>query len=425
MLGDATKRRAVVGLGIAAGLAVAWAFVHGPQAARPPHPPAPDLAARAALGKKLFLDQSLSEPPGTSCASCHESGRAFSGNNGSAIGVPRGSRPGHFARRSTPSLLYLKYVRRYHYHWDEDAPLPDAFGGFFWDGRSDSLAALVEQPLTNPEEMNLSGRSELMRRLRHSAYADQLRREFGQAALATPDGAMAAFGQSLETFLTSEEMSPFSSRFDDYLRGRGGLTPLELRGLALFRNPGKGNCASCHRFNPSSPDPARSLFTDYGYEAPAVPRNSKIPANRDPAYFDLGLCERHEARSHTNDPRLCASFRTPSLRNVAVRGALMHNGAFSRLRDAVAFYATRSTDPRTWYASGLRFDDVPRRYHPYINERLVPYDRKEGQPPRLDDDEIDAIVAFLTTLTDAPYRSPDRKSETALRRSNARIAADR
>jgi hypothetical protein len=63
---------------------------------------------------------------------------------------------------------------------------------------------------------------------------------------------------------------------------------------------------------------------------------------------------------------------------------------------------------------------------------LVPYDRKEGQRPRLDDDEIDAIVAFLTTLTDAAYRSPtsasssrDRKSEMALRRSNARIAADR
>jgi len=429
MLRDATRRWAAVGLGIAAGFVAALAICR-PWIPRQPR--TPDPAARVALGRKLFLDKNLSEPTGTSCASCHDSAHAFSGNNGSTIGVPRGSRPGHFARRSTPSLLYLKYVRRYHYHWEEDAPLPDAFGGFFWDGRSDSLAALVEQPLTNPEEMNVRDRTDLLRRLRASAYAGELRREFGETALATPDGAMAAFGQSLEAFLTSDEMSPFSSRYDDYIRGRATLTPVELRGLALFRNPEKGNCGSCHRFNPTSPNPVRSLFTDYGYEAPAVPRNSKIPANQTPATFDLGLCERNDARSHTNDPRLCASFRTPSLRNVAVRSDLMHNGAFSSLRDAVAFYATRSTDPRRWYASGVKFDDVPERYHPYINQRLVPYDRHEGERPRLDDDEIDAIVAFLSTLTDAPYLSlasasqpADRKSETPFRRSNAPIAADR
>ena len=190
--------------------------------------------------------------------------------------------------------------------------------------------------------MNLPGRAELARRLAAGGYAEDLRRELGDAALATPDGAMAAFGQALEAFLTSDQMAPFSSRYDDYLRGRAALTPVELRGMALFRNPAKGNCGSCHRFNPTSPSPLRSLFTDYGYEAPAVPRNTRIPANRDPARLDLGLCERNEARSHTNDPRLCASFRTPSLRNVAVRSDLMHNGVFLSfarrggfLRDAV------------------------------------------------------------------------------------------
>ena len=66
---------------------------------------------------------------------------------------PQGSRPGHFASRNTPSVLYLKYVKRFHYHWEEDMPLPDAFGGFFWDGRADSITALVRQPLLNPDEM--------------------------------------------------------------------------------------------------------------------------------------------------------------------------------------------------------------------------------------------------------------------------------
>jgi cytochrome c peroxidase len=80
----------------------------------------------------------------------------------------------------------------------------------------------------------------------------------------------------------------------------------------------------------------------------------------------------------------------------------------------------------------VKFDDVPSRYRRYVNERLVPYDRHEGERPRLDDDEIDAIVAFLQTLTDAPYASlaaaelaADRKAEAALRRSNTSPAPAR
>jgi hypothetical protein len=45
------------------------------------------------------------------------------------------------------------YVRKFHFHWEEDAPIPDAVGGFFWDGRADSIAALVRRPLLNPDEM--------------------------------------------------------------------------------------------------------------------------------------------------------------------------------------------------------------------------------------------------------------------------------
>jgi cytochrome c peroxidase len=387
-------------------------------------------AARATLGRKIFFDPSLSEPPGTSCASCHDPAHGYAGNNGSTNGVARGSRPGHFARRNTPSVLYLRFVRRFHYHWEEDAPLPDAFGGFFWDGRSDSIAALVEQPLTNPDEMNVRDRKQLSQKLRAAPYADELRHEFGPSVLDDPDRSLAALGQAIELFLTSDEMTPFSSRYDDFIRGRASLTPLERRGLALFRDPEKGNCASCHRFDPSSRDPARSLFTDHGYELLAAPRNSRIPANRDPRIVDLGLCERNDARSHTNDPRLCGSFRTPSLRNVAVRENYLHNGVFSRLGDVVAFYATRGTDPKRWYPRGIKYDDVPEKYRKFINERLVPYDRQLGQPPRLDDREIDAIVAFLDTLTDAPFRSADgaadgvtdRKSTISLRRSESEIA---
>ena len=83
----------------------------------------------------------------------------------------------------------------------------------------------------------------------------------------------------------------------------------------------------------------------------------------------------------------------------------MHNGVFSKLRDVVAFYATRSTDPDLWYPHGAKFDDVPDRYRPNVNTLSFPYNRREGDPPAMDEAEIDAIVAFLQTLTDEPYRS--------------------
>ena len=127
----------------------------------------PNEAARAALGKRIFFDKNLSEPPGTSCASCHEPAHGFAGNHGSSIGVALGSREGHFAARNTPSVMYLKYTRRFHLHWEEDAPLVDAYGGFFWDGRVDRLVDVPKQPLMNPNEMNNRSSGDLLVKLRH------------------------------------------------------------------------------------------------------------------------------------------------------------------------------------------------------------------------------------------------------------------
>jgi cytochrome c peroxidase len=98
------------------------------------------------------------------------------------------------------------------------------------------------------------------------------------------------------------------------------------------------------------------------------------------------------------------SFRTPSLRNVAVRKSFMHNGVFMNLRDAVAFYATRATNPMHWYVSGVKFDDVPPKYRHQVNVNSIPYNRRQGDDPALTDADVDAIVAFLGTLTDAAYR---------------------
>src|SRR5580692_9295574 len=172
---------------------------------------APDASAdegtlgRVELGRLIFFDRTLSEPHGTSCASCHDPARAFSGDHGSGMGVPAGSRPGVLARRATPSLLYLRYVPRFRFFSDDSdnhaidyAP----HGGFFWDGRADSIAELVRQPLLNPREMNNKDAAMIADKLRHAPYADAFQREF-PAALDGDDSAVTALGLALQAFLLS------------------------------------------------------------------------------------------------------------------------------------------------------------------------------------------------------------------------------
>lgn len=358
--------------------------------------------AHIAIGRKIFADRNLSEPAGTSCASCHDPTSAYAGNNGSKRGVAAGSRENHFARRNTPSVLYLKFVRRFHFRWDEDEPLPEAFGGFFWDGRSDSIASLVRQPLLNPDEMGNRDPAQIAEKLAAAPYADDLRREFGDV-FTDPEKALAALGAAVEAFLLAPEMAPFTSKYDAFIRGQAALSAIEAKGLAIFKDRQRGGCDACHKMNDRSPNPEFSLFTDYGYDIVGVPRNRSLPGNRHPQSYDLGLCERKDPRSHTDEERLCGAFRTPSLRNVATRTSFMHNGTFTNLRDVVGFYATRATHPARWYKAGVSFDDLPEKYRGQVNVTSVPYNRRPGQRPLLNDEDIDAIVAFLKTLTDAQY----------------------
>ncbi|HEY6476348.1 MAG TPA: cytochrome c peroxidase [Polyangia bacterium] len=367
----------------------------------PPRQGPPESPALVALGKKIFFDERLSEPAGTSCASCHDPARAFSGEHGSRLGVPLGSRPGHYARRSTPSVLYMRFVPKFHYFEDDEAPAPEPRGGFFWDGRADSVAALVRQPLFNPDEMNAGTPKLLAGKLARAPYAREFRAALG--ASSSPDAVLRGVGAAIEAYLTSDEMTPASSKYDAYVRGQATLTEQERLGLEVFKDRRRGACAGCHRMAETSANPAESTFTDYGYDAIALPRNRELPGTKDPAAFDLGLCGRKSATTPSSDEKFCSSFRTPSLRNVAVRQSYGHNGVYQHLHDVVAFYARRAVAPGRIYPAGTKFDDVPRRYVSNVNIYAPVYNRKEGAPQPISDGEIDALVAFLNTLTDAPY----------------------
>ncbi len=103
-------------------------------------------------------------------------------------------------------------------------------------------------------------------------------------------------------------------------------------------------------------------------------------------------------------PKYCGLFKTPSLRNVARRRVFFHNGVFRSLRQVIEFYVERDTDPAKWYpreADGRlrKYDDLPARYHANVNTE-PPFGGAPGGRPALDAAEIDALIAFLDTLTD-------------------------
>ncbi|MDQ0392908.1 cytochrome-c peroxidase [Labrys monachus] len=364
--------------------------------------------ALTALGRDMFSDPSLSASGKLACASCHAPDHALGPAN--ALSVQFGGadmrQPG---LRAVPSLKYVQIVPQFSEHFydsedDSDESVDNGpTGGLTWDGRADRGADQARIPLLSPFEMGNESAGNVVDRALRAGYGERLRTIYGADILGDRK---ALFDGILEAFEVYEQdeatFYPYSSKYDAYLAGKATLSPAEAHGLELFNDPGKGNCAECHisqRGNDGTPP----QFTDYGLIALGVPRNLDIPANRDPAYFDLGLCGplRTDFRGRTD---YCGLFRTPSLRNVATRQTFFHNGAFHSLKKAVEFYARRDTNPEQWYprrADGTvdKFDDLPAAYQANINTD-PPFDRHAGDRPALDDKEIDDIVAFLQTLND-------------------------
>jgi cytochrome c peroxidase len=365
----------------------------------------PSAAAMTAIGRALFFDASLSASGKMACSTCHDPKHAFGPPN--EMSVQRGGSDGRqYGVRAVPSLRYSQNVPPFteHYFDDDgdDGIDQGPAGGRTWDGRSQSAHDQARLPLLSPFEMANSGIDAVLDKVRRAGYAAQFRAAFGDKVFDDEALAFKAMLMSLETFQQSPtEFYPYSSKYDAWLRHRTALSDGELRGLALFNDPSKGNCARCH---PSAMRRgAFPQFTDFGYAAVGAPRNSAIPANADGRYYDLGLCG--PLRTDLADKKeYCGLFRTPSLRNVATRHVFFHNGVFHRLEDVVRFYAERDTRPQQWYSRGangltVKFDDLPLQYRGNVDTQ-PPFDRHAGDAPALSEADIEDIVAFLNTLTD-------------------------
>lgn len=373
------------------------------------------LTAGAVLGKKIFFDPSLSASGKMACATCHNPHYAYGPPNGLAVqyGGPHLKTPDF---RAVPSLRYiLNYVPRWtDVHaanpvekWTEmqtgTGEVPA--GGYTWDGRFNSLHAQAMLPLFSPEEMDNHSAATLARKLSRASYAGEFRSVFGQDIFKHPAEAVRDATIALQEFeLQDKSFHPYDSKYDEWLNGKAKLTPQEMEGMKLFNDPKGGNCASCH-LDEMGANGRHPLFTDFQFEALGVPRNYQIPWNKNPHYYDMGLCGPFRKGATSRNPADCGLFRTPSLRNVAIRHVFFHNGRFHSLREALEFYVERDTNPRKWYPVGPngkveKFNDLPPQYRKNVDTSDAPLNRKLGEKPVWNARQINDVIAFLKTLTD-------------------------
>ncbi|MBP0048318.1 c-type cytochrome [Marinobacterium sp. AK62] len=348
------------------------------------------LNSKAALGEQLFFDVNLSRNRTQSCASCHSPAQGFIDTRTEAqLGGSVGDDTRSIGDRNAPSAGYAAFSPGFHQREDGEW-----VGGQFWDGRADSLAEQAGGPPLNPIEMGMPDKASVVERLNENPrYVAAFNNLFGEGILEQTEQAYAALTESLAAFEQTDFFAPFDSKYDRFLRGEARLTEQEELGRLLFFSQQFTNCNQCHQLR-KSPRAQTETFTNYEYRNIGVPVNRELrQANGSPAdTVDKGLLD----NPAVDDPTASGKFKVPSLRNVAVTGPYMHNGVFKDLKTVVLFYdqynnPTRTLNPET---------GKPWR-EPEVSANLALEELEHG--PALEDQRVDALVAFLKTLTDQRY----------------------
>jgi cytochrome c peroxidase len=290
----------------------------------------------ASLGRALFYDVKLSANQTIACASCHKAEFGFSDDRTLSQGFEGGE-----TGRHSMSLTNARFY----------AP-----GMFFWDQRAASLEDQVLMPFQDAVEMGMTLETLVAAVEGQSFYPPLFEAAFGDSQV-TPDRiskALAQFVRSLVSYSSpyDEGRAQVSSATVDF----PNFSPAENLGKQIFMNtpmgPNGAGCAVCHQGETMSAAGASNNGLD---------RDSRT----DEGYGGV-----------TGSNADMGTFKVPSLRNVAVREGFMHDGRFSTLREVVDHYAT-TVEP-----------------HPNLGMPL------NMHAPNLSEDDRQALVAFLKTLTD-------------------------
>lgn len=346
-----------------------------------------------ALGEALYFDTDLSMNRTQACATCHDPLVGFVDPRETEAGfaVSLGDDGHSLGDRTAPTASYASFSPIFHQREDGEY-----VGGQFWDGREPDLAGQAGGPPLNPIEMGMPDKATVVERiLEKEEYVQGFEQFFGVGILEDVEASYKAMAEAIAAFEKTEFFAPFDSKYDRFLRGEVALTDEEELGRLLFFSEQFTNCNLCHQLH-TSPIAATETFTNYEFHNIGVPVNETaravngVPGN----HVDGGLLD----NPAVDDPAQRGKFKVPTLRNVAVTGPFMHNGVFNDLRTVVLFYnkynskaATRQINPETEQAWAS----------PEVPETLSVEELTHG--PALDDKRIDALVAFMKTLTDQRY----------------------
>ncbi|MBE1282352.1 MAG: methylamine utilization protein MauG [Rhodobacteraceae bacterium] len=345
------------------------------------------------LGEALYFDVNLSANRSQSCATCHDPSAGFVDPRETRVGraVSLGDDGNSLGDRTAPTAAYAAFTPEFHQNAEGNW-----VGGMFWDGRETGLEGQAGGPPLNPIEMGMPDKQSIVQRLLEDEdYVASFQNIFGAEIFGETDQAYEAMTQAISAYERTEFFAPFDSKYDRFLKGEYQMTREEQLGMTLFFSEQFTNCNLCHQLKRSPTDP-QETFTNYEYHNIGIPENLAVRTENGMASGtkDMGLL----ANPAVDDPMQAGKFKVPTLRNVAVTGPYMHNGVFMDLRTVVLFYnrfntraEARQINPET----GVKFRS------PEIPHTLAVKELTHG--PALDDRRIDALVAFMKTLTDARY----------------------
>ena len=289
------------------------------------------------LGQVLFFTTKLSKDGTISCASCHNPAKGFADPNPGSLGMG-----GQKGDRNAPSVQFAAY-----------SPTQ------FWDGRAATLEEQALGPIANPIEMGHS-----LEGMEISLKADAQLTELFQKAFGAPPS-QAGVAKALAAF---ERMLPRgNSPFDKFQYGHDpkALNESAKRGLAIFKDPKKGNCAVCHTI-----EAQYALFSDGKFH------NLGVGMDENGELKDLG---RYKVTKNDADR---GAFKTPILRNVAQTAPYMHDGSQKTLKEVVDFYVGGGNS------------------NPHLDKEIKPLTGLSKQ-------DREDLVAFLESLTSERTRDKE------------------
>ena len=375
------------------------------------------------FGEKLFFDETLSDPEGQSCASCHGPEVGWTGPDedvNKTGGVYPGALHQRFGNRKPNSSAYASFSPVFHAVTEDGKTR--FVGGNFWDGRATGLilgnpaADQAQGPFLNPVEQNIPSAEILIEKVCKTEYVSLFNKVgeeiWGIKDICKSNDVNLQFGiiaLAIAAYEHSDKVSQFSSKFDYYLKGKTSLTDLEKKGLDLFN--GKAKCALCHLSKTESGS-SLPLFTDFRFENLGIPANPQNPwytmdttLNRDGTdWIDPGLTDFiHTLPQYAMFVDECyGKHQVPTVRNVDKRPsegfvkAYSHNGYFKSLEDIVHFYNTRDILPSSETVSDPQ-PGVNCWPKPEVAENI---NTTETGNLGLSPEEESAVVAFLKTLSD-------------------------